>query len=141
MPDLDDLSAGAEPAVNELQPVKGEEPQDDIEPDERPMGDAPDPRLAGLLAALSQLKSTSTSDNPVSARSMRIDVAKLALQLLPEGNQRTDILEKLATALYEQSQALNQLNTLDEALDYLAQALEATDVKQDYARLGVLYSG
>lgn len=114
--------------------------QDDGEAEQTDDG-GPDAQLERLLAVVAQLESASAEDDPAAARSMRIQAARTVLQDVPEGGRRTEMLEMLAATLYDQSQAIGSLEILDESLEFLSQALEATDIKQEYARLATVYSG
>ncbi|KAG0276376.1 hypothetical protein BGZ95_007622 [Linnemannia exigua] len=99
-----------------------------------------DDHLDSFRAMCMLLEGASESEDQEAARSQRIEVAKLLLPYLEQGPTRNKIMEHLASWCYDHFKAMNSWQSLEDALEYLGQVLEATEVDVDYARLAVFYA-
>ncbi|KAG0356440.1 hypothetical protein BGZ54_000728 [Gamsiella multidivaricata] len=94
-----------------------------------------------LRTMLELLEGASKSDDHQVSRSQVMQAAKLMLAYcLEPGPERNESLEHLASRCYDQFHAVNDWQSLEDALKYLGEALEAIEDDVDYARLAVIYS-
>lgn len=86
------------------------------------------PNPSDFQQLLSLLSPSSASENNLSSRSKTIQAAQAILpHLNPGDEERAQILETLASLLYDHYEDVNEWNALEQATDYLGELIEDTD--------------
>lgn len=98
------------------------------------------PPLAPEIHQLLSLLSPSlTSGIQLASPSQTIQAAQTILPLLDhEGKEHTQLLEVLASLLYDHYEDVNEWKALEQAIDYLGELIEDTD-DDDFLRSSRLY--